>query len=453
MRIHSLTVSAFGPFPGTHVVDFEELNDAGVFLVTGPTGAGKTSILDAVCFALFGQVPGARGVKSLRSDHAGPDARPEVVLDFTLGERRFVVRRTPEWTRPKRKGEGITTEKAGASLLEIVDGNERLLSSRAQEVGHFLSDLLGMTAGQFQQVAMLPQGEFQTFLRASSQERHDVLQQLFRTERFTRIEDWVQDHSRRLREQAAAGEADVRRLVDTMADRAATEAPVTLNADALARSASAGLVVPWAEQLVRDAQIALAEAAAAHAETTGRLQLARTDHDDAQRRHALRGRLEQATQVLRRLALDKGLEAGRALLEADGRAARCVPVLRLLDGSQAVEAAAREAFTLAATQAPTVEDARLSAQQTQAQLARVEALLPREQELRKTRETFRTTSDALKSLAPRLELAQRRVTEFPTRRRQLSETLEAALDVARGRVAVEAEIEQVKARAEAARSL
>ncbi|HET7689551.1 MAG TPA: SMC family ATPase [Nocardioidaceae bacterium] len=453
MRIHSLTVSAFGPFAGTHEVDFEELNDAGVFLVTGPTGAGKTSILDAVCFALFGQVPGARGVKTLRSDHAEDDARPEVALDFTLGERRFVVRRTPEWTRPKRKGEGTTVEKAAATLLELTGGSERLISSRAQEVGHYLSDLLGMTAGQFQQVAMLPQGEFQTFLRASSQERHDVLQQLFRTERFTRIEEWVQDHSKRLRELAAAGEAAVRRLVDLMADRADVETPVRLLPEALARSASAELVLPWADELVASAHEALETAAAQHEQTTEQLRVARTQHDDAQRRQALRARLDDATQVLRRLAQDAPTDAARALLAADARAARCVPVLRLLDGSLAVEAAAREAHALAARQAPSVEDARVAAQQTHTQLARVEALLPRERELRKTRESFRAAADALKNLGPRLQRAELAMTEHPRRREALEKALATAREAAVRRPAIEGELTQLSGRAEAAQAL
>src|SRR5690348_8407972 len=159
MRFHHLTVSAFGPFAGTETVDFDDLNAGGLFLLTGPTGAGKTSVLDAICFALFGSVPGVRGVKTLRSHHATPEARPEVTLDFSIGGRRFVVRRSPEWSRPKRRGAGVTTEKASASLVETTGGSEHFLSSRAQEVGHLVSGLVGMRASQFAQVAMLPQGE------------------------------------------------------------------------------------------------------------------------------------------------------------------------------------------------------------------------------------------------------------------------------------------------------
>ena len=240
MRLHHLTVTAFGPFAGTEEVDFDALNDAGLFLLSGATGAGKTSILDAVCFALYGQVPGARGVKTLKSQHSRDDACPEVVLDFSVRDRRFVVRRSPEWTRPKRRGDGVATEKARAGLLELRPDGEHLLSSRAAEVGLMVSELVGMQAAQFQQVAMLPQGEFQRFLLASSQERHDVLQRLFHTDRFARIEDWVHEHSRRRRDDAETGRRAVQRLVDGVAERAGVEPPASLATDRLAAAAAAG---------------------------------------------------------------------------------------------------------------------------------------------------------------------------------------------------------------------
>ena len=100
MRLHRLEVTAFGPYADTQVVDFDTLNEAGVFLLTGPTGAGKTSILDAVCYALYSVVPGDREVRGLRSDHAPSDRAPRVELELTLGGRRLRVVRCPEWRRP-----------------------------------------------------------------------------------------------------------------------------------------------------------------------------------------------------------------------------------------------------------------------------------------------------------------------------------------------------------------
>lgn len=254
MRLHSLTVSAFGPFAGTQTIDFESLNEAGLFLITGPTGAGKTSILDACCFALFGQVPGARGVKRLRSDHAAVGAKPEVDLEFSLGGRRLRIRRSPEWQRPKLRGEGTTPEHAAAALFEIDASGEHLVSARAQEVGHQMSDLLGMTATQFQQVALLPQGAFASFLHASSQDRQTVLEQLFQTQRFSRIEQWIHAHARTLRDDAAGGELAVTRTIAALADRAGADVPEGLTGDALTRAAEMDEVLPWALELVGQTQ-------------------------------------------------------------------------------------------------------------------------------------------------------------------------------------------------------
>ncbi len=265
MRLHHLTMQAFGPFPGTEEVDFDELSDAGLFLLTGPTGAGKTTILDAVCFALYGSVPGVRGVKALKSQHAPDDARPEVVLDFSVRDRRFVLRRSPEWTRPKRRGEGFTTQNATATLVEVTSGEDHLLSSRAQEVGHFVGELIGMQATQFVQVAMLPQGDFQKFLRASSQDRHGVLQHLFKTDRYARIEDWVHDHSRELRERSDLGRQAVVRVLDTVAERAAVPLPEDLGGAALDAPEAETRALAWVDALLTDAEVGRTAAAAEHA--------------------------------------------------------------------------------------------------------------------------------------------------------------------------------------------
>src|SRR5215207_5113466 len=121
MRLHRLSLTAFGPFAGTADVDFDEVGRDGLFLLWGPTGAGKTTLLDAVVFALYGTVPGARGEeKRLRSDHSADDVRTEVELELTLGGERLRVTRRPEQQRPKRRGEGWTTEQARLTLQRWV---------------------------------------------------------------------------------------------------------------------------------------------------------------------------------------------------------------------------------------------------------------------------------------------------------------------------------------------
>ena len=124
MRLHLLEIQAFGPFADRQYVDFDALSDQGLFLLNGPTGAGKSSVLDAVCFALYGSVPGARqAAKRLRSDHAAESVAPEVCLEFSVGDRRFRVVRSPSWERPARRGSGTTTEQARTLLSERVGGD------------------------------------------------------------------------------------------------------------------------------------------------------------------------------------------------------------------------------------------------------------------------------------------------------------------------------------------
>jgi DNA repair protein SbcC/Rad50 len=330
MRLHRLTVTAFGPFAGTEHVDFDQLNEAGLFLLTGATGAGKSSLLDAVCFALYGTVPGVRGVKTLKSQHAPATARPEVLLDFTVQGRRFVVRRSPEWTRPKHRGSGVVTEKASASVVERTGGVECLRSARAAEVGLLVSDLMGMNAGQFVQVALLPQGEFQTFLRASSQDRHTVLQQLFGTDRFARIEDWVGEHSRRLKEQAEAGRSGVQRILDTVSDRFASPVPAGLCGDDLAPAAAEGRVETWVSGVLLSAEADAAHAREGARGAAARVREARQHYQEAARRAEQGSRRDSALRVLAELVeSEPAASEDRSRLAAHDRASRCTPVLDL----------------------------------------------------------------------------------------------------------------------------
>jgi exonuclease SbcC len=117
VRLHRLEAQAFGPFAGPVEVDFDQLSEAGLFLLSGATGAGKTSVLDAVCFALYGDVPGDRSTaKRLRCDQAAPGLPPLVTLEATLGGRRFRLVRSPAWDRPKKRGTGTTTEQARVTV-------------------------------------------------------------------------------------------------------------------------------------------------------------------------------------------------------------------------------------------------------------------------------------------------------------------------------------------------
>ncbi|GAA2479143.1 SMC family ATPase [Streptomyces longisporus] len=208
MRLHRLDITAFGPFGGSQTVDFDELSAAGLFLLHGPTGAGKTSVLDAVCYALYGSVPGARQSSqglALRSDHAASGTRTGVTLELTVAGRRLEVTRQPPWERPKRRGSGTTLEKAQSRLREYdaAAGAWKDLSRSHQEIGEEITQLLGMSREQFCQVVLLPQGDFARFLRADAEARGKLLGRLFDTHRFAEVE-------KRLAERRRAAEAQVR---------------------------------------------------------------------------------------------------------------------------------------------------------------------------------------------------------------------------------------------------
>ena len=191
MRIHHLRIQAFGPFAGSEQIDFDELADGGLFLLDGPTGAGKSSILDAICYALYGTLPGSRtGSRQIRSDHAPADLAPEVLCELTIGDRRFEVTRSPAWMRPSKRGKNKTTEQKASSLLrEFTPDGWKELSTRNDEVGHVLGSLLGLDREQFTKVVMLPQGGFADFLRSKAKDREDLLANLFDTSDYARIEE------------------------------------------------------------------------------------------------------------------------------------------------------------------------------------------------------------------------------------------------------------------------
>ncbi len=282
MRLHRLEIRAFGPFAAPAVVDFDALGRGGLFLLTGATGAGKTSVLDAVAFALYGDVPGDRaGSGSLRSDRAEEGLEPRVTLELTLAGRRFRVSRTPAWDRPKKRGTGLTRAHASVSLLERVDGDWTTLTTRIDEAGHLLGDLLGMTLTQFAQVVMLPQGHFQAFLRASSAERHGLLQRLFRTSEHEQVERWLKERRREVRRSTDLLAADLAGAVARTAEVAAVPPP--RDDEDTSPAPGQGSPAVWAHGLARastqshtDARTRLTEVAARHEQAHTALQTGHT---------------------------------------------------------------------------------------------------------------------------------------------------------------------------------
>lgn len=213
MRLHRLEIRGIGPFAERQEIDFDRLNQAGLFLLSGPTGSGKTSVLDAVSIALFGHAPGVRQRgRDLVSHHRRPEEAPEVRLEATLGARRIRVTRSPAHTRPKQRGEGVTEKNPTVALeLQDADGEWQPVSSRISEADRQICEWLGMDSGQFSQVVMLPQGEFATFLRADAKDRRRLLERLFPSHDFAFVERWLRDHALAARQARDEKRAEIER--------------------------------------------------------------------------------------------------------------------------------------------------------------------------------------------------------------------------------------------------
>lgn len=221
MKPIALEMQAFGPFGQRQIIDFRELGERTFFLIHGPTGSGKTTILDGICFALFGDSSGGeREGRQMRSHHADHDMLTEVRFDFVLGEQRYRVRRIPEQIRPAKRGDRETKQALKADLWHI-EGSEGAevevpLASGASRVSEAVIRLLGFESAQFRQVIMLPQGKFREFLMSNTQEREKILQTLFGTEIYKRIEDALRVSANELSQQAK----EVRTQRQTLLDQA-----------------------------------------------------------------------------------------------------------------------------------------------------------------------------------------------------------------------------------------
>ena len=206
MRPLQLRLAAFGPFAGVESVDFTRLGDNPLFLLNGPTGAGKTTILDAICFALYGKTTGdEREGSQMRCDMADDATLTEVDFTFALADVHYRIRRVPEQPRLKKSGDGYTVQKPEAQLYRFAsDGQEQLLvPAKVSEATAEIEQLTGLDADQFRQVMVLPQGKFRQLLMADSKERERIFSQLFQTHTYRKIEE-------RLKQKAAVISAAVK---------------------------------------------------------------------------------------------------------------------------------------------------------------------------------------------------------------------------------------------------
>jgi len=230
MKPLRLTMQAFGPFSGLEDINFESLGHNPLFLINGPTGAGKSSILDAMCFALYGQTTGAeREPAHMRCDRADPTLLTEIVLDFSLANKRYRIRRIPTQQRAKLRQQGTTTQQAEAQLWRIDNHTDStlLVSKSVNEVTAQVKQLLGLDVEQFRQVMVLPQGKFLELLNADSSQREKIFSQLFQTHAYKKIEDIlkseasgirhaVEEHRQQIKGVLQAAEAKSRQHLDDL---------------------------------------------------------------------------------------------------------------------------------------------------------------------------------------------------------------------------------------------
>lgn len=201
MKPINLKISAFGPYKDEVNIDFTKLGENGIFLITGDTGAGKTSIFDAISFAIFGEVSGSnRPIQTLRSDFADINIDTYVELEFVHKNRKYKILRNPSYEKPKKKGEGFTKKSADASL-EYDD----VVVAGIKNVDIKIEEILGINAKQFKQISMLAQGEFLKILFAESKERTEIFRKIFDTNIYNSI-------ARKLKEKLKINEDELKEL-------------------------------------------------------------------------------------------------------------------------------------------------------------------------------------------------------------------------------------------------
>lgn len=211
MRPIKLVLSAFGPYAGRTEIDFGALGEQGLYLITGDTGAGKTTIFDAITFALYGEASGGtREVSMFRSKYASAGTETFVELTFLYAGKEYRVKRNPEYERPAKRGDGTTVQKADAELT-MPDG---WVVTKSREVTAAIRDIVGIDRGQFTQIAMIAQGDFLKLLLAPTEERMKIFRQLFRTERYQQLQLKLKDESGTLNRQCELLRSGLAQVVD-----------------------------------------------------------------------------------------------------------------------------------------------------------------------------------------------------------------------------------------------
>ena len=460
MRPHRLRVTAFGAFGATVEVCFDDLASAGLFLLHGETGAGKSTLLDAIGFALYGRVPGERGkARRLRSDHAAPGTPTEVQLEASMGGRRMRITRKPEQQRPKRRGGGTTTEQAKILLEEAVDDRWRAVSTRAGEADDEIKDLMGMSAEQFYQVVLLPQGQFAQFLHAPADKRAELLEKLFGTDRFAKVEDWLAERRRSTARVVGEAEVAIRELAARVAQVAGHPEPIPDDPHVPAADAATSLTdqdeLPdpgWAPRLAESAATAAAAARAHVRACRAELDQAQDRQRDAERLADRQRRRAEALRTRDQLAQDApAIDELSQELDAALRCAEVTPALEEAERTAVVlteacraESRARAVVLEAGQTGPqtTVAELRAAAQQHMTKSGRLDGLRSHEQQAAAEDRTADAARSAAAELAAEIETAEHRVTAQRERRPTMSGRRDRAREATERLPGVQAEADR-----------
>lgn len=352
MKPLKLTMSAFGPYAAETVIPLDELGDEGLYLICGDTGAGKTTLFDAISFALFGEVSGsARGTKSLRSDFAAPDAETYVELEFSYRGKRYRIRRSPLHERPKKRGQGTTVVQPAVEFEQP----ERPPITKLTEANEAVEALLGIDRNQFSQIVMIAQGEFRRLLVASTKERGEIFRKLFETGALARFQEQLDAERRALQTEHDALKRATEALCN-QADFGDTSARALERAERLSNGTAS---TSW---LAEALEAQLAEDGAALEREDAALADLRTEQERTAQRLAVAQQAEAAQAEMKK--------ADEAKAEAERRLAEARPALereRARDGERAEVArtlAAEEASLAAYAQLETAERSLAAARRT-----------------------------------------------------------------------------------------